>query len=120
MTGKLKGASALADIVRPEYNKDLDALKARVTEILHRHGLDHRIDWVQGGKPFLTRRGRLVEVLARVVERVSGVTPEVNCTGGTSDGRFIFDICPEVAEFGPVRTKRLLAGFVYVSSVAKP
>jgi succinyl-diaminopimelate desuccinylase len=79
-----------------------DSLKARVKEILDRHGLDFRIDWVQGGKPFLTRRGRLVEVLARVVERVSGVTPEVNCTGGTSDGRFIFDICPEVAEFGPV------------------
>jgi succinyl-diaminopimelate desuccinylase len=43
-----------------------------------------------------------VETLARVVEKVSGVKPEVNCTGGTSDGRFIFDICPEVAEFGPV------------------
>ena len=34
--------------------------------------------------------------------QVTGVTPEVNCTGGTSDGRFIIDICPEVAEFGPV------------------
>ena len=79
-----------------------DALKARVREILGRHGLEHSIDWVQGGKPFLTKRGRLVETLSRVVREVSGVTPEVNCTGGTSDGRFIFDICPEVAEFGPV------------------
>jgi succinyl-diaminopimelate desuccinylase len=79
-----------------------DSLKARVAGILERHGVEHEIEWVQGGRPFLTRRGRLVEVLARVVERVSGVTPEVNCTGGTSDGRFIFDICPEVAEFGPV------------------
>ncbi|MGZ5032822.1 MAG: succinyl-diaminopimelate desuccinylase [Usitatibacter sp.] len=79
-----------------------DVLKARVKEILDRHGLEHSIDWVQGGKPFLTRRGRLVETLASVVKKVSGVTPEVNCTGGTSDGRFIFDICPEVAEFGPV------------------
>jgi succinyl-diaminopimelate desuccinylase len=79
-----------------------DSLKARVQEILQKHGLDFTIDWVVGGKPFLTQRGRLVETLARVVEKVSGVKPEVNCTGGTSDGRFIFDICPEVAEFGPV------------------
>lgn len=79
-----------------------DSLKGRVAEILDRHGLDYSIDWVVGGKPFLTQRGRLVETLSRVVEKVSGVKPDVNCTGGTSDGRFIFDICPEVAEFGPV------------------
>ncbi|HZZ92068.1 MAG TPA: succinyl-diaminopimelate desuccinylase [Usitatibacter sp.] len=79
-----------------------ETLKARVKEILDRHGLEYTIDWVVGGKPFLTQRGRLVETLSRVVEKVSGVKPEVNCTGGTSDGRFIFDICPEVAEFGPV------------------
>jgi succinyl-diaminopimelate desuccinylase len=79
-----------------------DSLKGRVKEILDRHGLEYTIDWVVGGKPFLTKRGKLVETLSRVVEKVSGVKPEVNCTGGTSDGRFIFDICPEVAEFGPV------------------
>jgi len=79
-----------------------EALKGRVKEILDRHGLEHTIDWVVGGRPFLTERGKLVDTLTRVVEKVSGVKPEVNCTGGTSDGRFIFDICPEVAEFGPV------------------
>jgi succinyl-diaminopimelate desuccinylase len=79
-----------------------ESLKARVAAILDRHGLEYTIDWVVGGKPFLTRRGRLVETLSRVVREVSGVTPEVNCAGGTSDGRFLIDICPEVAEFGPV------------------
>jgi succinyl-diaminopimelate desuccinylase len=79
-----------------------ESLQARVREILERHGLDYSIDWTLGGKPFLTKRGRLVETLSAVVAKVAGVTPEVNCTGGTSDGRFIFDICPEVAEFGPV------------------
>jgi len=79
-----------------------ESLKARVDTILQRHGLEYSIDWVQGGRPFLTRRGKLVETLTAVVERVSGVKPQINCTGGTSDGRFIFDICPEVAEFGPV------------------
>jgi succinyl-diaminopimelate desuccinylase len=79
-----------------------DTLKARVREILDRHGLEYTIDWTLGGKPFLTPRGRLVETLSRAIEKVSGVKPEINCTGGTSDGRFIIDICPEVAEFGPV------------------
>jgi succinyl-diaminopimelate desuccinylase len=79
-----------------------ESLKARVKEILARHGVRHDIAWVQGGKPFLTKRGRLIEVLTRVVEEVAGVTPEVSCTGGTSDGRFLIDICPEVAELGPV------------------
>jgi len=79
-----------------------EGLEARMHEILDRHGLEYGIAWTLGGKPFLTARGRLVETLTRVVNKVSGVTPEINCTGGTSDGRFIIDICPEVAEFGPV------------------
>ncbi|HET9469991.1 MAG TPA: succinyl-diaminopimelate desuccinylase, partial [Usitatibacter sp.] len=78
-----------------------ESLKSRVRGILDRHGLDYSIDWTLGGKPFLTPRGKLVEALSAAVRRVSGVTPQVNCTGGTSDGRFIFEICPEVAEFGP-------------------
>src|SRR5690606_21173011 len=79
-----------------------EALKARVKEILDRHGVKHDIEWTQGGKPFLTKRGRLVDTLSKVLQEVAGITPEINCTGGTSDGRFIFDICPEVVEFGPV------------------
>jgi len=79
-----------------------ESLQARVRAILERHGLDYSIDWTLGGKPFLTPRGKLVDALSSVVREVTGVTPEVNCTGGTSDGRFIFEICPEVAEFGPV------------------
>ena len=36
------------------------------------------------------------------MRQVSGVTPGISTTGGTSDGRFIAEICPEVVEFGPV------------------
>ena len=67
-----------------------------------RHGLEYRLEWVLGGKPFVTARGRLVATLSEAVRKVSGVTPEINCAGGTSDGRFIIDVCAEVAEFGPV------------------
>lgn len=78
------------------------ALQERVVEILERHGLEYSIDWTLGGKPFLTPRGPLVEALTRIVREVTGVTPETNCGGGTSDGRFLVDICPQVCEFGPV------------------
>lgn len=79
-----------------------ESLQARVKQILDRHGLEYDLQWIVGGKPFLTKRGRLVATLASAIKKVSGVTPEINCTGGTSDGRFIIDICSEVAEFGPV------------------
>jgi succinyl-diaminopimelate desuccinylase len=79
-----------------------ESLKARVAQILDRHGLEYRLDWTLCGKPFLTKRGRLVTTLTEAVRKVSGVTPEINCAGGTSDGRFIIDVCAEVAEFGPV------------------
>lgn len=78
-----------------------ESLQSRVRAILDQHKLEYDLDWIVGGRPFLTKRGKLVHTLTAVVKEVSGVTPDVNCTGGTSDGRFIFDICPEVAEFGP-------------------
>ncbi len=79
-----------------------DSLQARVHEILDRHGLDYDLEWELGAKPFLTGRGRLVEVISQAVQDVTSVTPELSTTGGTSDGRFIADICSEVVEFGPL------------------
>ena len=79
-----------------------ERLKARVHEMLDRHRLDYSIDWSLSGLPFLTPRGRLVEALSGAIAKVTGVAPEISTTGGTSDGRFIIAICPEVVEFGPV------------------
>jgi len=79
-----------------------DALKARVGSILDRHGLDYELDWSLSGTPYLTPRGRLVETLSAAIQDVTGATPEVSTTGGTSDGRFVAEFCPEVVEFGPV------------------
>jgi succinyl-diaminopimelate desuccinylase len=80
----------------------VESLKSRVHAILDRHGLDYALDWSLSGKPFLTARGRLVETLSRAVERVTGQRPQLSTAGGTSDGRFIAEICPEVVELGPV------------------
>jgi succinyl-diaminopimelate desuccinylase len=77
-------------------------LKRRLREVLDRHGLDYSIEWALSGRPFITPRGRLVAALSSAIESVTGRRPELSTTGGTSDGRFIAAICPEVVELGPV------------------
>ena len=80
-----------------------EQLKARVAQILQRHGVEHRVAWTLGGSPFLTRPGTLSEALVQAVaDETGGVAAELSTTGGTSDGRFISRICPQVVEFGPV------------------
>jgi succinyl-diaminopimelate desuccinylase len=79
-----------------------ESLKARVHAVLERHGLDHRIDWVLGGSPFLTRRGALIDAISASIKAVTGLDTTLSTTGGTSDGRFIARLCPEVVELGPV------------------
>lgn len=78
-----------------------DALKARVHDVLDRHGVEYELQWVLGGKPYLTPRGTLVEAAVNAIRAELGVEAELSTTGGTSDGRFIADICPQVVEFGP-------------------
>ena len=79
-----------------------DSLKARVHELLDRHGLDYQLSWTLGGDTFLTPPGSLSQGLSRAIEAETGVTPVLSTTGGTSDGRFIARICPQVVEFGPL------------------
>jgi len=79
----------------------VDGLKRQVTDILARHGLDYTLDWSLSGMPFLTPRGTLVEALSQAIGTELGVRTALSTTGGTSDGRFIAAICPQVVEFGP-------------------
>ena len=75
-------------------------LRERFEAILRRHGLQFDLHWTLGGEPFHTGRGRLVEVAIESIHAATGMAPEVSTTGGTSDGRFIKDICGELIEFG--------------------
>jgi succinyl-diaminopimelate desuccinylase len=77
-------------------------LKQRVHAILDKHGLAYDLEWELGGKPFLTPKGELVDALTDATRKVVNVTPQISTTGGTSDGRFIAEICDQVAEFGPI------------------
>ncbi len=79
-----------------------EGLKQRVHGILDAHGLQYELAWALSGHPFLTPRGKLVDVLSASIKSVTGVKTTISTTGGTSDGRFIKDICGELAELGPV------------------
>lgn len=79
-----------------------DDLKRKVAEVLDRHSLEYEIDWVLGSKPFLTRGGPLVDASRKAILEETGIETELSTSGGTSDGRFIAEICPQVIEIGPV------------------
>jgi len=79
-----------------------DSLAKRFAAVLDAHGLDYDLLWTGHGDSFLTPRGRLVDVATSVIREQTGVEPEISCTGGTSDGRFIARICREVVEIGPI------------------
>ncbi len=78
-----------------------DSLKQRITDILHKHQLKFEIEWTLGGLPFLTTPGSLVDMVQAAIVQVTGIQTELSTTGGTSDGRFIAQICPQVIELGP-------------------
>jgi len=84
----------------PESTRE--ALQQKFESILRRHGVDYDLAWTGWGRPFLTPRGTLVDVATATIREVAGVTPELSCIGGTSDGRFIADVCAELVELGPV------------------
>jgi len=77
-------------------------LQRRVHEVLDRHGLEYELAWTLGGQPFLTTPGELVNAVQEAIRAETGVATEWSTTGGTSDGRFISRICPQVIEFGPI------------------
>jgi succinyl-diaminopimelate desuccinylase len=88
----------------PEFNHagSTEAnLKQRVHTILDAHSLDYTLVW-EHSQSYITPRGNLVEAISEAIQESYGVYPELSTTGGTSDGRFIADICQQVIEFGPL------------------
>jgi succinyl-diaminopimelate desuccinylase len=82
-----------------------EGLQQRVAGILARHGLrpnaDYELTWTVGGLPFLTTPGTLVDAVRAAIRDETGIETELSTTGGTSDGRFIAQVCPQVIELGP-------------------
>jgi succinyl-diaminopimelate desuccinylase len=79
----------------------VESLQSRLTAVLKRHPIDFDLQWTLGGLPFLTEPGDLVGAVQRAIRDETGLDTELSTTGGTSDGRFIAQICPQVIELGP-------------------
>ncbi|MDP2371389.1 succinyl-diaminopimelate desuccinylase [Rhodoferax sp.] len=78
-----------------------ESLQERLCAVLDRHAPDYQVDWVLGGLPFLTPPGTLVNAVRDAILAETGLSTVLSTTGGTSDGRFIAKICPQVIELGP-------------------
>lgn len=76
-------------------------ISERVASAAAELGAKYDISFSGTGDVFLTKPGTLVETLQSAVHRVTGRTPALTTGGGTSDARFIKDLCP-VVEFGLV------------------
>ncbi|NYT79392.1 succinyl-diaminopimelate desuccinylase [Alcaligenaceae bacterium] len=79
-----------------------ETLKQSTEAILSKHNLDYDLVWTLGGEPFLTPPGELSAALTQAILEETGVQTQLSTTGGTSDGRFIARMCPQVVEFGPI------------------
>jgi succinyl-diaminopimelate desuccinylase len=79
-----------------------EQLRERLEKILHDEQIDYKIDWHLGSSPFITGDGDLANALRKAIRTEIQIDTELSTTGGTSDGRFISQICKEVVEFGPL------------------
>lgn len=96
------GSAALLCNFRYSTASTEQSLRERFEAVLNKHGLDYEVTWKLSGKPFLSRQGKLTDAVKQSILANAGFSPELSTGGGTSDGRFLIDICPEIVELGPV------------------
>lgn len=72
-----------------------------VRERLDSEGSAYDLTMRVSGESFVSPPGCLTNAISDAVKGVTGKTPELSTTGGTSDARFIKNFCP-VAEFGMI------------------
>jgi succinyl-diaminopimelate desuccinylase len=79
-----------------------NGLKKAIRDVLDKHGLRHELEWLPSSKPFLTDKEDLITVTRDVIRQITGDSPRLSTSGGTSDGRFVAPTGAEVVELGPV------------------
>ena len=78
-----------------------EGLQARVHALLDQHGVEYDLAWTISGQPFWCAPGALLDATQAAIRDVTGITTQLSTSGGTSDGRFIATLCPQVIELGP-------------------
>ncbi len=82
-----------------------NSLKKRINQILKKvtkkHKSRFKIEYKVSGEAFLTRPNKTTFMIQNVIKKITKIKPQLSTTGGTSDLRFIKNICPGL-EFGLV------------------
>ncbi|MFM8454925.1 MAG: succinyl-diaminopimelate desuccinylase [Gammaproteobacteria bacterium] len=85
----------------PKYT--LESLEDCVEKIILKQGLkpeNYELSWKPGSKPFYSPLGPLGKTVAEAISEVMGFETKRQTNGGTSDGRFLIDLGPEILELG--------------------
>jgi len=91
-------ATALLNIRFNNLQRGSDLVKM-VEEIAEREAPGATVRARISGEAFLTPPGQLYDVIVEAIEEETGITPDLSTSGGTSDGRFLIQLCP-VVDFG--------------------
>jgi succinyl-diaminopimelate desuccinylase len=91
-------ATAQLNIRFNNLHKGADLVRM-VEEVAEREAPGAAVRARISGEAFLTPPGQLYDVVVAAIEEETGVTPELSTSGGTSDGRFLIQLCP-VVDFG--------------------
>ncbi|MDR2016604.1 MAG: succinyl-diaminopimelate desuccinylase [Burkholderiales bacterium] len=100
----IPGALTLDFNFRHSTESTAESLKKRIEQILEKHRVKYTLTWQPASKPFLTARGPLLEAANAALTDILGAPAQTSCDGGTSDGRFLIDICPQLIELGLTNT----------------
>mgnify|MGYP001163824294 FL=1 len=104
--------------IRFNDRHDGESLRDQIHNWCNTHAKDFDLDIEVSGEAFLTAPGKLSDVVSAAVAGTTGRKPILSTSGGTSDARFIKDICP-VVEFGLIsRTMHKVDECVSVSDLS--
>lgn len=98
--GNVIPAKATA-IMNVRFNplQSFDALEKFIRAACDAEKAEYGLEVEKGAEAFITAPGKLSEIVVAAASEITGITPALTTTGGTSDARFIKDYCP-VVEFG--------------------
>ena len=91
-------ASARLNIRFNNLQRGIDLVE-RVREVVGRHAPQGRVEALISGEAFLTPPGELYDLVVEAIRAETVVEPALSTSGGTSDGRFLIQLCP-VVDFG--------------------
>lgn len=97
----IPGSLVLTFNLRYSPERTQEDIQAQIIDLLKTHQLDYSVDWQDGARPFVTKSGKLMDIAQDAVKTITGITPKLSTSGGTSDARFIAPTGAEVVELGP-------------------